>query len=197
MQKRRRRNARRSRLCERREIRKDRRPKPGAFLGAQLASRTPWDSYNRCWSACVSNCRSARCCAKIYLPEFFLSGAGVAVANIPHSDCTVFTPVTARQPSLIALGERFKALGSVYQLCVVFGNRQNKAVLAFFLTTSSYSAGCPIGPRRHDAALIEDLKAVEWTCPIGEVIPGWPEQSILLNVAAPRPFVPPDGVDEP
>ena len=90
-----------------------------------------------------------------------------------------------RQPSLIALGERFKALGSVYQLCVVFGNRQNKAVLAFFLTTSSYSAGCPIGPPRHDAALIEDLKAVEWTCPIGEVIPGWPEQSILLNVAAP------------
>src|SRR5215510_13216123 len=146
MQKRRRRNARRSRLCERREIRKDRRPKPGAFLGAQLASRTPWDSYNRCLSACVSNCRSARCCAKIYLPEFFLSGAGVAVANIPHSDCTVFTPVTGRQPSLIALGERFKALGSVYQLCVVFGNRQNKAVLAVLLTTSSYSAGCPMVP---------------------------------------------------
>ena len=48
--------------------------------------------------------------AKIYLPEFFLSGAGLAVANIPHSGCTVFTPVTARQPSLIALGERFKAL---------------------------------------------------------------------------------------
>src|SRR5262249_4175137 len=112
----------------------------------QLASRTPWDSYNRCWSACVSNCRSARCCAKIYLPEFFLSGAGVAVANIPHSDCTVFTPITARQPSLIALGERFKALGSVYPLCVVFGNRQNKAVLAVLLMTSSYLAGCPIGP---------------------------------------------------
>src|SRR5262245_52918616 len=93
-----------------------------------------------------SNCRSARCCAKLDLPEFFLSGAGVAVANIPHSDCTVFTLVTGRQPSLIALGERFKALGSVYQLCVVFGNRQNKAVLAVLLTTSSYSAGCPMGP---------------------------------------------------
>src|SRR5215472_16689472 len=198
MQKRRRRNARRSRLCERREIRKDRRPKPGAFLGAQLASRTPWDSYNRCWSACVSNCRSARCCAKIYLPEVFLSGAGVAVANIPHSDCTVFTPVTGRQPSLIALGERFKALGSVYQFCVVFGNRQNKAVLAVLLTTSSYSAGCPIGPSASRCCAYRGpSKAVEWTCPIREVIPGWPEQSILLNVAAPRPFVPPDGVDEP
>jgi len=33
--------------------------------------------------------------------------------------------------------------------------------------------------------------------PIGAVIGGWPEQSILLNVAVPRPFVPPDGVDEP
>ena len=145
-----------------------------------------------------SNCRSARCCAKIYLPEFFLSGAGVAVANIPHSDCTVFTPVRGRQPSLIALGERFKALGSVYQLCVVFGNRQNKAVLAVLLTTSSYSAGCPIGPSApRCCAYRGPSKAVEWTCPIGEVIPGWPEQSILLNVAAPRPFVPPDGVDEP
>jgi hypothetical protein len=65
------------------------------------------------------------------LPEFFLSGAGLAVANIPHSDCTVFTPGAARQPSLIAFGERFKALESVQRLCVVFGNRQNKAVLAF------------------------------------------------------------------
>src|SRR6516162_6722383 len=152
----------------------------------QLASRTPWDSYNRCWSACVSNYRSARCCAKIYLLEFFFSGAGVAVANIPHSDCTVFTPVTGRQPSLIALGERFKALGSVYQLCVVFGNRQNKAVLAVLLTTSSYSAGCPIGPSASRCCAYRgSSKAVEWTCPIGEVIPGWPEQSILLNVAAP------------
>jgi hypothetical protein len=39
-----------------------------------------------------------------------IHGAGLAVANIPHCYCTFFTIGAARQPSLIAFGERFKVL---------------------------------------------------------------------------------------
>src|SRR5262245_13872284 len=120
----------------------------------------------------------------------FPSGAGLAVANIPHSDCTVFTPVTARQPSLIALGERFKALESVYRLCVVFGNRQNKVVLAVLLMTSSYLASCPIGPSASRCCPYRGLQR-RWNghARSGQLLGAGFKQSILLNVAAPRAFV--------
>jgi hypothetical protein len=120
-----------------------------------------------------------------------IHGAGLAVANIPHCYCTFFTIGAARQPSLIAFGERFKVLEFGVTALRSLGEPPKQSRLGGFKVDDQLIFG-----RWPDRAVDVTMLSLSrpqrrWSghARSAKLFRAGPEQSILLNAAAPRPFV--------